>query len=82
MRMKTTLFERQSETLNGKHRPKIVNTVVLQYFCLPTSGKRAENRLQVSRDKRKKGERRIRQSIMLCCYMSKWGLPKPKRLQR
>ena len=67
MRMKTTLFERQSETLNGKHRPKIVNTVVLQYFCLPTSGMRAENRLQVSRDKRKRANVA---SDNLSCYVA------------
>ena len=54
MRMKTILFERQSKTLVGKHRPKIVIKVCLQYFHFPTSSARAENRLQVSRNKRKR----------------------------
>ena len=53
-RMKTILFERQSKTLVGKHRPKIVIKVCLQYFHFPTSSARAENRLQVSRNKRKR----------------------------
>ncbi|MCD8226409.1 MAG: hypothetical protein LUD70_03795 [Bacteroides ovatus] len=56
MRMKTKLFERQPKTLIGKHRLKIVTTVGLQYFCLPTSGTRAENRLQVSRSQRKRAK--------------------------
>jgi len=56
MRMKTILFERQPKTLIGKHRPKIVITVGLQYFCLPASGTRAENRLQVSRSQRKRAK--------------------------
>ena len=76
MRMKTILFERQSELLVGKPRRKIVTNVGLQYFYFPTSSTRAENRLQNSRNKRKKDENRIRQSIELCYYMSKWGLSK------
>ena len=78
-RMKTILFERQSKTLVGKHRPKIVIKVCLQYFHFPTSSARAENRLQVSRNKRKKDENRIRQFIKpIVTVLLKWGLPKPK----
>ena len=57
MRMKTTLFERQSKWLAGKLRrsfDKIVANVGMQYFHFPTSSERAENRLQHSRDKRKR----------------------------
>ena len=54
MRMKTILFERQSELLVGKPRRKIVTNVGLQYFYFPTSSTRAENRLQNSRNKRKR----------------------------
>ena len=48
MRMKTKLFERQSELLVGKPRRKIVTSAGLQYFHFPTSSARAENRLQSS----------------------------------
>ena len=54
MRMKTILFERQSKLLVGKPRRKIVTNVGLQYFYFPTSSTRAENRLQNSRNKRKR----------------------------
>lgn len=54
MRMKTILFERQSKLLVGKPRRKIVTNVGLQYFYFPTSSMRAENRLQNSRNKRKR----------------------------
>lgn len=78
MRMKTILFERQSEWLVGKlwQILKIVMNAILQYFYFPTSSTRAENRLQHSRNKRKRTKITSDNLSRYVTCMPKWGLPK------